>query len=195
MQNSMHTMVRFGDHPTWSCTIACILGLLSYVSASSLSFPTGVDVHTDGSMSNICSAILQASTMETGSTAAAPATMAWSNSQVLCVAQTRYQSVHGKPWIGVSHAQNMENMAKCETMCPHNQQDAFEVFASNAVITDTNTDLFRVHWACLTESVYNTNFEICMQAQLASNSVGTFSNSKMFQLTLVSLVLACLYSA
>jgi len=133
--------------------------------------------------------------MQTGVTAAAPATMAWSNSHVLCVAQTHYQLIDGQPWTGISHAQNMENMAKCETMCPHNQQNAFEVFASNAVITDKNTDLFRVHWACLTESVYNTNFEICMQAQLASNSVGTFSNSKMFQLTLLSLGLAWLYSA
>jgi len=188
-------MVRVGDHATLSCTVACIFGLLSYVSASSLSFPTGVDVHTDGSMTNVCGAILQASTMETGSTPAAPATMAWSSSHVLCVAQTRYQAVDGKPWTGVSHAQNMENMAQCETMCPHNQQDAFEVFASHAVITTKNTDLFRVHWACLTESVYNTNFEICMQAQLASNSAGTFSNSKMVQLTLLSLVVVWLYSA
>jgi len=44
----------------------------------------------------------------------------------------------------VNHAHNIENTAKSETMCPHSQQDAFEVFAGNAMITDQNTDLFRV---------------------------------------------------
>ena len=66
----------------------------------------------------------------------------WHGAAAKCFVLRRHAT--RRSMASVNHAHNIENTAKSETMCPHSQQDAFEVFAGNAMITDQNTDLFRV---------------------------------------------------